>query len=108
LEPFTVHNLRRTGSTLLNELGFNNDWIEECLLTRTEARRAASTTKPSMKCSVVADCGEQGIDGIACYLSCAPAAQPWGKSATSIAGKSVAGRTIGPTIPTNHFDDERP
>lgn len=31
LEPFTVHDLRRTGSTLLNELGFNSDWVEKCL-----------------------------------------------------------------------------
>ncbi len=31
LEAFTVHDLRRTGSTLLNELGFNSDWIEKCL-----------------------------------------------------------------------------
>jgi integrase len=31
LEPFTVHDLRRTASTLLNELGFNADWIEKCL-----------------------------------------------------------------------------
>ena len=31
LEPFTVHDLRRTGSTLLNEIGFNGDWIEKCL-----------------------------------------------------------------------------
>lgn len=31
LEPFTVHDLRRTGSTILNELGFNRDWIENCL-----------------------------------------------------------------------------
>jgi integrase len=31
LESFTVHDLRRTGSTLLNELGFNGDWIEKCL-----------------------------------------------------------------------------
>lgn len=31
LEPFTVHDLRRTGSTLLNELGFNSDWIEKTL-----------------------------------------------------------------------------
>ena len=31
LEPLTVHDLRRTGSTLLNELGFNSDWIEKCL-----------------------------------------------------------------------------
>lgn len=30
LEPFTVHDLRRTGSTPLNELGFNRDWIEKC------------------------------------------------------------------------------
>jgi integrase len=31
LEPFTVHDLRRTGATLLNEVGFNGDWIEKCL-----------------------------------------------------------------------------
>lgn len=31
LEPFTVHDLRRTGSTLLNELGFNRNWVEKCL-----------------------------------------------------------------------------
>ena len=31
LELFTVHDLRRTGSTILNELGFNSDWIEKCL-----------------------------------------------------------------------------
>jgi integrase len=31
LEYFSVHDLRRTGSTLLNELGFNRDWIEKCL-----------------------------------------------------------------------------
>ena len=31
MEPFTVHDLRRTGSTLLNEIGFNSDWIEKCL-----------------------------------------------------------------------------
>ncbi len=26
---YTVHDLRRTGSTLLNEAGFNRDWIEK-------------------------------------------------------------------------------
>jgi integrase len=31
IDPFTVHDLRRTGSTILNELGFNSDWIEKCL-----------------------------------------------------------------------------
>ena len=31
LGHFTVHDLRRTGSTLLNELGFHSDWIEKCL-----------------------------------------------------------------------------
>lgn len=31
LAPFTVHDLRRTGSTLLNEVGFNRDWIEKTL-----------------------------------------------------------------------------
>ncbi len=45
LEPFTVHDLRRTGSTLLNELGFNSDWIEKCWPMKTAARRGASTTK---------------------------------------------------------------
>jgi integrase len=28
---FSVHDLRRTGSSLLNEAGFNRDWIEKCL-----------------------------------------------------------------------------
>jgi hypothetical protein len=31
LAPFTVHDLRRTAFTLLNEVGFNSDWIEKCL-----------------------------------------------------------------------------
>jgi integrase len=31
LEDFTLHDLRRTGSTILNEVGFNGDWIEKCL-----------------------------------------------------------------------------
>src|SRR5260370_36913729 len=29
LDTFTVHDLRRNGSTLLNEVGFNRDWIEK-------------------------------------------------------------------------------
>ncbi|MFT4253326.1 MAG: tyrosine-type recombinase/integrase [Caulobacter sp.] len=41
LAPFTVHDLRRTGSTLLNEVGFDGDWIEKCLahVDRRTARR---------------------------------------------------------------------
>jgi integrase len=31
LEDFTLHDLRRTASTILNEVGFNGDWIEKCL-----------------------------------------------------------------------------
>ena len=31
LPPFTVHDLRRTASTHLNEQGFNSDAIEACL-----------------------------------------------------------------------------
>lgn len=31
LEKFTVHDLRRTGSTLLHEANYNTDWIEKCL-----------------------------------------------------------------------------
>jgi len=41
LPPFTVHDLRRTGSTLLNEIGFDEDWIERCLahVDRRTSRR---------------------------------------------------------------------
>ncbi|MBO9708095.1 MAG: tyrosine-type recombinase/integrase [Caulobacter sp.] len=41
LKPFTVHDLRRTGSTLLNEIGFDEDWIERCLahVDRRTSRR---------------------------------------------------------------------
>lgn len=31
LQPLTVHDMRRTGSTLLKEIGFNRDWIKKCL-----------------------------------------------------------------------------
>ena len=31
LGPFIVHDLHRTGSTLLNELGFSRDCVEKCL-----------------------------------------------------------------------------
>ena len=31
MEQYTVHGPRRKGSTLLNELGFNSDWIEKFL-----------------------------------------------------------------------------
>jgi integrase len=39
-EPFTVHDLRRTASTLLHEVGFNSDWIEKCLAHAQRGVRA--------------------------------------------------------------------
>jgi integrase len=42
LESFTVHDLRRTGSTLLNEVGFNGDWIEKCLAHEEGGRSSRS------------------------------------------------------------------
>ncbi|WFQ80267.1 tyrosine-type recombinase/integrase [Xenorhabdus sp. SF857] len=39
-EHFTVHDIRRTGSTLLHELGFNTDWIEKCLAHEQSGVRA--------------------------------------------------------------------
>ena len=39
-EPFTVHDLRRTASTLLHEAGFNSDWIEKCLAHEQKGVRA--------------------------------------------------------------------
>ena len=38
-EPFTVHDLRRTASTLLHEMGFNSDWIEKCLAHEERSSR---------------------------------------------------------------------
>ncbi|MCK0509837.1 tyrosine-type recombinase/integrase [Aromatoleum buckelii] len=40
LERFTVHDLRRTASTLLHEAGFNSDWIEKCLAHEQRGVRA--------------------------------------------------------------------
>jgi len=40
LDDFTVHDLRRTGSTLLHEAGFNSDWIEKCLAHEQKGVRA--------------------------------------------------------------------
>lgn len=39
LEPFTVHDLRRTASTLLHEMGFNSDWIEKGLAHEERSSR---------------------------------------------------------------------
>ncbi|HEK2042617.1 TPA: tyrosine-type recombinase/integrase [Proteus mirabilis] len=39
-ESFTVHDLRRTGSTLLHEAGYNSDWIEKCLAHEQQNVRA--------------------------------------------------------------------
>lgn len=40
LDPFTVHDLRRTASTLLHEAGYNSDWIEKCLAHEQRGVRA--------------------------------------------------------------------
>nr|WP_231378735.1 site-specific integrase [Brevundimonas sp. BAL450] len=40
LEPFTVHDLRRTASTLLHEMGFNSDWVEKCLAHEERSSRS--------------------------------------------------------------------
>ncbi len=40
LPHFCVHDLRRTGSTLLHEAGFNTDWIEKCLAHEQRGVRA--------------------------------------------------------------------
>lgn len=40
LQHFTVHDLRRTASTILHEAGFNTDWIEKCLAHEQRGVRA--------------------------------------------------------------------
>ena len=40
LAKFGPHDLRRTGSTLLHEAGFNTDWIEKCLAHEQKGTRA--------------------------------------------------------------------
>ena len=40
IDEFTVHDLRRTGSTLLHEMGFNSDWIEKSLAHEQQGVRA--------------------------------------------------------------------
>ena len=52
LEPFTVHDLRRTGSTLLNELASTVTGLKSAWRTRTAVRLEESITRPSMRCSV--------------------------------------------------------
>lgn len=49
LPPFTVHDLRRTASTLLHEMGFNSDWIEKGLAHEERSSRGVYTTRPSSK-----------------------------------------------------------
>jgi integrase len=40
IEKVSVHDLRRTASTLLHETGFNSDWIEKCLAHEQRGVRA--------------------------------------------------------------------
>jgi putative integrase P4 len=40
MDDFTVHDLRRTASTLLHEAGYNSDWIEKCLAHENGGIRA--------------------------------------------------------------------
>lgn len=40
LAHFTVHDLRRTASTILHEAGFQSDWIEKCLAHEQRGVRA--------------------------------------------------------------------
>lgn len=40
LAHFTVHDLRRTASTMLHEAGYNTDWIEKCLAHEQKGVRA--------------------------------------------------------------------
>ena len=40
IDEFTVHDLRRTGSTPLHEMGFNSDWIEKSLAHEQQGVRA--------------------------------------------------------------------
>ncbi|TDN60801.1 tyrosine-type recombinase/integrase [Scandinavium goeteborgense] len=40
LEPFSVHDLRRTASTLLHEAGYPSDWIEKALAHEQKGVRA--------------------------------------------------------------------
>ncbi|MFZ7173629.1 tyrosine-type recombinase/integrase [[Pasteurella] aerogenes] len=40
IDDFTVHDLRRTGSTLLHEMGFNSDWIEKSLAHEQQGVRS--------------------------------------------------------------------
>ena len=39
-ESFSVHDLRRTASTLLHEAGYNSDWNEKCLAHEQRGVRA--------------------------------------------------------------------
>jgi integrase len=40
MDPLTIHDLRRTGATLLTEHGFNRDWIEKALSHEAQGIRA--------------------------------------------------------------------
>jgi len=40
LGTFTIHDLRRTGSTLLHEANYNTDWVEKCLAHEQKGVRA--------------------------------------------------------------------
>ena len=60
LAPFTVHDLRRTGSTLLNEWGSTVTGLKSIWPTKKAAHPVAFTTKQSMN-SIAAICCKSGL-----------------------------------------------
>ncbi len=82
LEPFTVHDVRRTGSTLLNELGFNSDWIEKCLahedgrLSRGVYNKAEYELQRRHMMQQWADTVDACVDGRKCAATLLPQAMP--------------------------------
>jgi hypothetical protein len=78
LEPFTVHDLRRTGSTLSNVIGINRDWIEKCL-AHEDGRSSRSIYNKAeyaeQRCHMLqewANMGDAWIDGQTCVPKLMP------------------------------------
>ena len=49
MDPLTIHDLRRTGATLLTENGFNRDVIEKALSHEKQGIRGVRILKPNMQ-----------------------------------------------------------
>ena len=65
IEPFTIHDMRRTGSTLLHEKGFSSDVIEKSLNHTIGGVRGVYSRSAYLQVSILSKLRHEGYSRLA-------------------------------------------